>query len=153
MLTPGAGNRLRTGRWLLLAMLALLHGVMLLGVDSPWAHPLLLAHLGLFLLWQPLWHGERKVGYGAFAFIALAAAVAMFWLNWWAIAFWLTGLFGLVGARIFVFCDRWTRLLHLSVMAYLLAVLLLWVVPNLFAAQSTVEVGRTLIWHGGAAGT
>ena len=57
MLTPGAGNRLRTGRWLLLAMLALLHGVMLLGVDSPWSRPLLLAHLGLFLLWQPLWRG------------------------------------------------------------------------------------------------
>lgn len=147
MLTPGIGNRLRTGHWLLLAMLALLHSVMLLGVDSLWSHPLLLAHLGLFLLWQPLWHGEREVGYGAFAFIALAAAVAMFWLNWWAIAFWLTGLFGLVGARIFVFRDRWTRLLHLSVMAYLLAVLLLWVVPNLFAAQSTVEVGRALILY------
>jgi len=147
MLTPGIGNRLRTGHWLLLAMLMLLHSVMLLGVDSPWSHPLLLAHLGLFLLWQPLWHGEREVGYGAFAFIALAAAVAMFWLNWWAIAFWLTGLFGLMGARIFVFRDRWTRLLHLSVMAYLLAVLLLWVVPNLFAAQSTVEVGRALIWY------
>ena len=147
MLTPGIGNRLRTGHWLLLAMLMLLHSVMLLGVDSPWSHPLLLAHLGLFLLWQPLWHGEREVGYGAFAFIALAAAVAMFWLNWWAVAFWLTGLFGLVGARIFVFRDRRARLLHLSVMAYLLAVLLLWVVPNLFAAQSTVEVGRALIWY------
>lgn len=147
MLTLSAGNRLRTGRWLLLAMLGLLHGAMLFGVGSPWAHPLLLAHLGLFLLWQPLWHGEREVGRGALAFIALAAAVAMFWLNWWVIAFWLTGLFGLVGARVFVFRDRWARLLYLSVMAYLLAVLLLWVVPNLFAAQSTIDVGRILIWY------
>lgn len=147
MLALGIGNRLRTGRWLLLAMLGLLHGAMLFGVASPWAHPLLLAHLGLFLLWQPLWHGERDVGRDALAFIALAATVAMFWLNWWVIAFWLTGLFGLVGARVFVFRDRWARLLYLSVMAYLLAVLLLWVVPNLFAAQSTVEVGRVLIWY------
>jgi len=147
MLTLGIGNRLRTGRWLLLAMLGLLHGALLFGMSSPWAHPLLLAHLGLFLLWQPLWHGEREVGHGMFAFIALASAVAMFWLNWWVVAFWLTGLFGLVGARVFAFRDRSSRLLYLSVIAYLLAVLLLWVVPNLFAAQSTIDVGRTLIWY------
>jgi len=147
MLTLRVGKRLRTGRWLLLAMLGLLHGALLSGMSGPWAHPLLLAHLGLFLLWQPLWHGERKVGRGMLAFIALAAAVAIFWLNWWVFAFWLTGLFGLVGARVFVFRDHWTRLLYLSVTAYLLAVLLLWVVPNLFAAQSTIDVGRILIWY------
>jgi len=147
MPTLNMGNHLHSGRWLLLAMLWLLHGALLLGVESPWARPLLLTHFGLFLLWQPLWRGERRVGRGAFAFIALAAAAAMFWLNWWTVAFWLTGLFGLVGARVFVFRDRWTRLLYLSVMAYLLAVLLLWVVPNLFAAQSTIEAGRILTWY------
>ena len=147
MLTFGWWNRFRTRHWLLLAMLGLLHGALLLGVNSPWAHPLLLAHLGLFLIWQPLWSGEREVGRGVLAFIILAAAVAMFWLNWWTIAFWLTGLFGLVGARVFAFRDRWTRMLYLSVMAYLLAVLLLWVVPNLFAAQSTIEAGRILMWY------
>ncbi len=147
MLTLNPGNRLRTGRWLLLAMLVLLHGVLLLGVGNPWIHPLLLAHLGLFLLWQPLWRGEREVGRGGLAFIVLAAAVAVFWLNWWVIAFWLTGLFGLVGARVFAFRDRWMRLLYLSVMAYLLAALLLWVVPNLFVAQAAIEVGRVLMWY------
>lgn len=156
MLTPNWGNRLRTGRWLLLVMLGLMHGALLFGVGNPWAHPLLLAHLGLFLLWQPLWRGERDVGGGALVFIVLAAATALFWLTWWALAFWLTGLFGLVGARVFAFRDRWTRLLYLAVMAYLLAVLLLWVVPNLFAAQysvvqeqaeSGIEVGRILMWY------
>lgn len=147
MPTFNIGDRLRTGRWLLLAMLALLHGVMLFGVESPWSHPLLLAHLGLFLIWQPLWRGEGEVGRGALAFIALAAAVAMFWLNWWVVAFWITGLFGLVGARAFAFRDRWARLLYLSVMAYLLALLLLWVVPNLFAAQTTIEIGQVLVLY------
>lgn len=147
MLTLNIGNRLHTGRWLLLAMIVLLHGVLLLGVESPWAHPLLLAHLGMFLLWQPLWRGEQEVGRGALAFIIVASVVAMFWLSWWAIAFWLTGLFGLVGARVFVFRDRWSRLLYLSLIVYLLAVLLLWVVPNLFKAQSSIEVGRILIWY------
>jgi signal transduction histidine kinase len=147
MVTLGIRNFFYAGRWLLQAMLGLLHGVLVLGVNSPWSHPLLLAHLGVFLLWQPMWRGEREVGRGAFAFIALAAATAMFWLNWWIIAFWLTGLFALVGARVFSFRDRWTRLLYLSVMVYLLAVLLLWVVPNLFDVKSTVEAGRILMLY------
>ena len=151
MLTIKIANYLHSGRWLLPAMLWLLHGAVVFGAQSPWAPPLLLTHFGLFLLWQPLWRGERTVGRGAFLFIGLAATAAMFWLSWWTIAIWLTGLFGLAGARIFVFRDRWTRLLYLSVMVYLLAVLLLWVVPNLFAAQSTIsatiEAGRILTWY------
>ncbi len=145
MLTLNIVKYLHNSRWLLLAMLWLLQGVLLLGVQSPWVHPLLLTHFGLFLLWQPLWRSERRVGPGAFIIIALAAVAELFFLNWWTVAFWLTGLFGLVGARVFVFRDRWARLMYLMVMVYLLAVLLLWVVPNLFAAQATIEVGRTLI--------
>ena len=152
MLTLVLKNRLRAGRWLLLAMLGLLHGMMLLGIGSVWAHPLLLAHLGLFLLWQPLWRGEQEVGRGGLAFIMLAAAVALFWLNWWIVAFWLTGLFGVVGARVFAFHDRWTRLLYLSVMAYLLSVLLLWVAPHLFGApppsgKGYFEIGHLMMWY------
>jgi signal transduction histidine kinase len=145
MLTPNMVKYLHNSRWLLLAMLWLLHGALLLGVQSPWIHPLLLTHFGLFLLWQPLWRSEREVGISAFILIALAAVAELFFLSWWTVAFWLTGLFGLVGARVFVFRDHWARLLYMMVMIYLLAVLLLWVVPNLFAAQATIEVGRTLI--------
>jgi len=147
MLTLDRKGQVLSSRWLLMAMLWLLHGALLSGTGGVWAHPLLLAHLGLFLLWQPLWRGELKVGLGAFAFISVAAAAAMFWLSWWIIAFWLTGLFGLVGARIFLFRERWTRLLYLLVMVYLLAALLLWVVPNLFVAYSTIEAGRTMVWY------
>jgi signal transduction histidine kinase len=145
MLTPNLVKYLHNSRWLLLAMLWLLHGALLLGVQSPWIHPLLLTHFGLFLLWQPLWRSERKVGISAFILIALAAVAELFFLSWWTVAFWLTGLFGLVGARVFVFRDHWARLLYMMVLIYLLAVLLLWVVPNLFAAQATIEVGRTLL--------
>ena len=145
MPTLNIGNRLRTGRWLLVVMVALLHGALVVGVKSPWVHPLLLAHFGLFLIWQPLWHGEHEVGRGALAFITVASVVAMFWLDWWAMAFWLTGLFGLVGARVFVFRNRSTRLIYLLLLAYLLAALLLWVVPNIFSAQSSIDSGFILI--------
>jgi hypothetical protein len=42
-------------------MLALLHVVALRGVADDGARVLLLAHLGLLLLWQPLLRGERQV--------------------------------------------------------------------------------------------
>jgi len=156
MLTPNWKSRLRTGRWMLLAMLGVLHVALMFGVDSPWVPSLLLAHLGLFLLWQPLWRGEKDVGGRALIFLVLGAGAALYWLSWWAVAFWLIGLFGLVGSRVFAYRDRWTRLLYLAVMSYLLAVLLLWVVPNLFATQSSIdilqassgiEVGRILMWY------
>jgi len=140
-------SRLIKSRWLMLAMLGLLHGALLVGVHNAWAYPLLFAHLGLFLLWQPVWRGERRVGREVLLFIIAIVAIAMFWLSWWAVAFWLTGLFGLVGSRVFAFRNRWSRLLYLLVMIYLLAVLLLWVVPNLFSAQDTMEVGRIMIWY------
>jgi hypothetical protein len=38
MLTLNMRNQLRSGRWLLLAMLWLLHGALLLGVENTWAH-------------------------------------------------------------------------------------------------------------------
>jgi signal transduction histidine kinase len=151
MLTLKIANYLHSDRWLLPAMLWLLHGAVMVGVQSPWAQPLLLTHFGLFLLWQPLWRGERALGRGAFLFIGLAATAAVFWLSWWAIAIWLTGLFGLVGARVFALRERRTRLLYLTVTLYVLAILLLWVVPNLFTTRSIeaspLEIGRTLTWY------
>ncbi|MBI1174852.1 MAG: sensor histidine kinase [Sideroxydans sp.] len=130
---------------LLLVMLGLLHLSLWLGIDNVWSHSLLLIHLGLFLLWQPLWRGEREVRPGGVLFIVCASAVALLWLDWWVLAFWVSGLFALVGGRIFTFRTTWLRLLHLSVMAYLLAVLLLWVVPHLFAVEVATDTVNTLM--------
>jgi signal transduction histidine kinase len=145
MLTLNLGNRLRAGRWLLLAMLLVLHGVLLVGVNSPWAHPLMLAHLGLFLIWQPLWRGDGQLSIRAMVFIAVAALVVMFSLNWWVMAFWLIGLFGLVGGRVLAHRSIWARVFSLTQMVYLLTLLLLWVVPNLFAAEHSIEIGRLFL--------
>ncbi|HET7831978.1 MAG TPA: hypothetical protein VFK88_03335 [Gallionella sp.] len=145
MLTLNLESRWYPGRWLLPAMLWPLHGALLCGVDSPWIQSLLFVHLVLFLLWQPLWRSGHKAGWSTAAFFVLAATAAPFWLNWWLIAIWLTFLFGLIGACVFDSADRWRRLLHLVVMVYLLTVLLLWVMPNLFDVQHAIEVGRLLL--------
>jgi len=121
-----------SSRWLLFAMLASLHFALWLEVDSIWSRPLLLTHFGLFLLWQPLWRGEHELRPGGVVFIVCIGSVVLLWLNWWLLAFWVGGLFALVGGRVFAFRIRWLRFLYLTVMAYLLAALLLWVVPHLF---------------------
>lgn len=122
-------------RWLLFAMLVSLHLSLWLGVESIWSRPLLLTHFGLFLLWQPLWQGERELSLGGMVFIALASTVALLWLNLWLLAFWLSGLFALVGGRVFSLRANKLRYLYLAVMVYLLAALLMWVVPHLLVAQ------------------
>jgi len=126
-------------------MLATLHLALLAGISSPWARPLLLAHLGLFLLWQPLWRGESKLRPGSALFIGSASLVAMLWLNWWVLAFWVSGLFALVGGRVFAFHTHWQRWRYLLAMAYLLAVLLLWVTPYLFDLPVIVEATSSLM--------
>ena len=49
---------MRQEHWLSLMLLAL-HGGLVLELTDPLARALLTTHFGLFLLWQPLWRGER----------------------------------------------------------------------------------------------
>lgn len=134
-----------SSRWLLLGMLAALHLALLAGVHTPLAKSLLLVHLGLFLLWQPLWRGEHKLSRGRAIFILGGSAVALLWLNWWVLAFWVSGLFALVGGRVFVLQSLRRRLHYLLVMIYLLALLLFWITPHLFNLHYANEAGRSLM--------
>lgn len=143
MATVLSKKLLHSSRWLLLAMLISLHFALWLGVDSIWSRPFLLTHFGLFLLWQPLWRGEHELRLGGVVFIVCIGSVVLLWLNWWLLAFWLGGLFALVGGRVFAFRIRWLRFLYLAVMAYLLVALLLWVVPHLFGLSHLFELQRT----------
>ncbi|MBU1215575.1 MAG: hypothetical protein KKF58_00785 [Gammaproteobacteria bacterium] len=145
MTTLNPAQRVRSSRWLSLAMLVLLHATFWLGIDHLWARPLLLAHLGLFIIWQPLWRSETHLSWGNSLFILGVSLTALTWLNWWLLAFWVAGLFALVGARAFSFYARWQRIYHLLVMAYLLAVLLLHITPHLFGLPAFDEVTRNLM--------
>ena len=110
--------------------------------------PLLMMHLGMFLLWQPLWRGESKLRLSGAAFIIAISMIALFWLNWWLLAFWVSGLFALVGGRVFAFHARWQRRYYLLMMAYLLAILLLEIAPHLFGLPTLGEVIDILMFYG-----
>ncbi len=138
-------NLSRTTPWLAVAVLATLHAALWLGIQSPLTRPLLISHIGLFLLWQPLWRGESNLRPGSIIFIGGASLVAVLWLNWWVLAFWVTGLFSLVGGRVFGFHAHWQRWRYLLAMAYLLAVLLLWITPHLFDLPVVVSTTKDLM--------
>jgi len=120
----------RHWRFVVIAMLALLHVVALRGVADDGARVLLLAHLGLLLLWQPLLRSERRVTLAQTLFIAAFAAALVVFLNWWLLAVWTVVLAGLVGGKVFLHQARWQRRFYLIVFAYLVALLVVVVLPQ-----------------------
>ena len=128
--TAGAFSR-RYWQYVVIGMLALLHVVALRGVADEGARVLVIAHLGLLLLWQPILRGERPVTAMQAVFIALCAAAAVLWLNWWLLAVWVVMLAGLVGGRVFLHQARWQRRFYFLVFVYLLALLVVIVLPEI----------------------
>lgn len=123
-------------------MLVLLHVALAAGLEDSWSRPLLLVHMGLFLLWQPLWRTELRLTPGAVTFIALVTIVVLFGLNWWLVTLWLGLLFGVVGGRGLGSQAVWLRLFYLGVMIYLLVLLLVWVVPQLVGVPGNTAAVR-----------
>ena len=121
----------RYWRLVLVAMLLLLHVAVFRGVSDPWARALLLAHLGLLLLWQPFLRAEQRVSPAQGFILALAAAAVMLYLDWWLLAFWVVVLSGLVGGKVYQHHARWQRRCYFLVFLYLLALLAIAILPEI----------------------
>ncbi len=130
---PGAIGALSRRHWriVVLAMLLLLHVAVLRGTADNWARALLLAHLGLLLIWQPFLSGEHRVSVPQGALIVLGAVAVMLWLSWWLLAFWIVVLSGVVGGKVFLHQARWQRRGYLAVLVYLVALLAVIVLPEI----------------------
>lgn len=112
-------------------MLLSLHGALLLSGDSFNARFLLLLHYVFFLFWQPIWQTKRNLSIPAtILFIGVASVLTLF-TNWWLIAFWIAVLFGLLGGRALATKTKGAKLNYLIATGYLIALLLMWVVPQL----------------------
>jgi signal transduction histidine kinase len=121
----------RHWRFVVIAMLALLHVAVFRGVADPWARALLLAHLGLLLLWQPFLRAEQRVSAAQGFILALVAFAVMMALDWWLLAFWVVVLAGLVGGKVYQQDARWQRRCYLVVLVYLLALLAVVILPEI----------------------
>lgn len=136
--------RQRYSRFFLIAMLVLLHLATVRGVSDPWARALLVAHLGLLLLWQPFLQVEQKITPMQAGLIALASTAVMLWLGWWMLAFWVVVLAGLVGGKVYQQDARWQRWGYLSVLIYLLALLAVVILPEIAPRREITREIRAL---------
>lgn len=120
----------RRRRWLLLALLVLLHIVLLQGPASIAGRLLFVVEIGLSILWQPFVRAERRLSPAAVFLIASLVAVAVFSLNWWMLACWIMLSAGIVGGKVLFYDSRWTKLFYLLALGDLAIALLLVVLPN-----------------------
>ena len=133
----------RHWRLVVVPMLLLLHIAVVRGVADPWARALLLAHLGLLLLWQPFLSVERRVSPAQGMVLSLGALAVMLWLTWWLLAFWVVVLAGLVGGKVYQQHARWQRRAYLVMLLYLVALLAIIILPEIAPRREiTTEVRR-----------
>lgn len=134
-------------RWLGLMLLAL-HAATAWGIGSAWSSALLLAHFGLFLLWQPLWHGSGEMRTSHVALVVLFGALLATAASWWLIALWLAALVALIGGGVPGIGSQRQRTASLLAALYLLALLLMWVVPQLSGPLAGDAVQTRLVAYG-----
>jgi len=118
----------------LAAMLLLLHLVIWWDFGGGISRSLMLAHLGAFILWQPLLRQEEPLNWRGITGFALITVVFVSVLSWLLLGFWLLLLIGLVGGRVHV--PRRQRLAYLTALVYLVLEFLIGWVPRMFAIDS-----------------
>ena len=143
--SAGAGSAHRH-LWLALMLLAL-HAALAWDISQWWARAFLLAHFGLFLIWQPVWGSEREIAL-RHALLVVGVGVGLAASNsWWLVAVWLAVLIGLIGGAVPGTEDSRRRLASILAALYLLSMLLIWVVPQILA-ESVETVQLTLVRYG-----
>ena len=133
----------RYWRLVVVAMLLLLHIAVFRGVADPWARALLLAHLGLLLLWQPFLRAEQRISPTQGMILLLVAFGLMVRLDWWLLAFWVVIIAGLVGGKVYQHHAKWQRRVYLVMLVYLLALLAIAILPEIAPRREiTAETRR-----------
>ncbi|MFZ4538853.1 hypothetical protein [Propionivibrio sp.] len=117
-------------RWVLVALLAVLHLTLLAGANTAVGLMCWLVDVGLFMLWQPFIQTERKLDPSTLFSIALVLAGGVWLFSWWLLILWVVVLAAMLGGRVLLLGHRSTRIFYLLAFAYLLTALLVWLVPK-----------------------
>jgi hypothetical protein len=125
-------------RWVVLAMLLALHAALLSAAGSELQRAWLLAHFGLFLLWQPFIAGERELKLLSGVLLFAITAITIYFLAGWMIVAWLLLLLGILGGRVFTVQAARRNRFYLVAFAYLLGILLMRAVPTLVLPEQVI---------------
>jgi len=152
--------KLKRSRDLLLVLaIALLFAGESAHLDATWRRPLFFAHLGAFLLWQPLVAGNRRMSPRDVLLVGGGATLATLFLNPWIMLIWTALVTALVGGRVLDSGAREQRWFYLGTLFALFAFLFSLVLPDLLptalrhaavtpAAQRSIEIGLGLALAG-----
>ena len=77
---------------ILFFMLEFIHFSIWTDVTSMVSRSLLLIHLGLFLLWQPIWKGNEKLSWFDIVLLSFISYTFLFLMDWWLIFSCVKGL-------------------------------------------------------------
>ncbi len=126
---------------ILALMLASLHLALWWDFGSALSRSMMLAHLGLFLMWQPLWRREQRLNWkGAIVFIT-PTLVFVIWMDWRLMTFWLLILTAIAGGR--VTARRGSRYAYLMALVFLVSEILVTCIPSMI----TLQFARGEAWH------
>ena len=135
-------------QWWLGLMLLTLHAALAWGIGQWWSQALMLTHFGLFLLWQPLWRGERDLS-PAYAVLVILGGILLLLNSWWLLILWVAVLIGLVGGNMpGSDAPLRQRMVYLLALTYLFSLLLLWIVPNLLTRQEGFSALSLVVRYG-----
>ena len=116
-------------RGLLVLLLALLYLVLWQGPVNLLGKTLFIAHLGVFMLWQPFVHAEQRLSVKTLLGVVVAVGVATLFLTGWLLSVWIMMLTGIVGGKVLLFGARTSRLFYLLALGFLVLALLLLSMP------------------------
>ncbi len=132
---------------LMALMLLSLHASLVWGDSTYLYSALLLCHYGFFLLWQPVMRQSDKLSWQFTLIIMLVAGASMLFMNGWVTAFWIAGLFALIGGRVLSSESSRSRLPNILAATYLLTILLLWIVPKLLNTNNDLAAATILVFY------
>lgn len=118
------------GNRLLALMLLLLHAAFVWGQDELWGQAVVLAHYGVFLLWQPFFSGQQRLPWHRTLGVLLVGVALAGLHNVWVATLWCVMLAGLLGAVAVTLPSMRERLGLWSAVLYLLLLLFVWLLPQ-----------------------
>jgi hypothetical protein len=131
---------------ILALMLASLHLALWWDFGSALSRSMILAHLGLFLMWQPLWRREQRLNWqGSIVFIAATLAFII-WMNWGLMTFWVLILTAIAGGR--VTARRGSRYAYLMVLVFLVSEILVTCIPSMIALHFARDGAWRMLGYG-----
>jgi signal transduction histidine kinase len=135
-------------RWLVVAMLASLYLALLGQLSETLDRAVMVAHFGFFLLWQPYFSADRRINPLTLTTLFGAAAAILFAASGWLAILWVAILIGIIGGKVLTARTPGDGRIHLVALAFLLCLLLLWVVPKLVAPAAIIPGIEGVVFYG-----